>query len=127
MCFDLRIDWYTNKTYPNYSFTFKEGTLTIKEEAVEDDCHLDLDIRTSAVLQCIKFRLVSCYCRIGDKAETDGMMHIMGPNENTLALNRPGKIIYGDHFTIRSLQDDSSSINVNYTFEVDNTIYYCLP
>ncbi len=58
-----------------------------------------------------------------NKAEADGMMHIMGPNENTLALNRPGKIIYGDHFTIRSLQDDSSSINVNYTFEVDNTTY----
>ncbi len=58
-----------------------------------------------------------------NKVETDGMMHIMGPNENTLALNRPGKIIYGDHFTIRSLQDDSSSINVNYTFEVDNTTY----
>ena len=58
-----------------------------------------------------------------NKAEADGMMHIMGPNENTLALNRPGKIIYGDHFTIRSLQDDSSSINLNYTFEVDNTTY----
>ena len=62
-----------------------------------------------------------------NKAETDGMMHIMGPNENTLALNRPGKIIYGDHFTIRSLQDDSSSTNVQYTFVVDNTTYISNP
>ena len=62
-----------------------------------------------------------------NKAETDGMMHIMGPNENTLALNRPGKIIYGDHFTIRSLQDDSSSTNVQYTFTVDNTTYISNP
>ncbi len=62
-----------------------------------------------------------------NKAETDGMMHIMGPNENTLALNRPGKIIYGDHFTIRSLQDDSSSMNVQYTFAVDNTTYISNP
>ncbi|NBJ65430.1 hypothetical protein D5266_09640, partial [bacterium c-19] len=61
------------------------------------------------------------------KAEADGMMHIMGPDENTLALNRPGKIIYGDHFTIRSLQDDSSSTDVQYTFEVDNTTYISTP
>ncbi|NBJ65476.1 hypothetical protein D5266_09890, partial [bacterium c-19] len=62
-----------------------------------------------------------------NKVGTDGMMHIMGPNENTLALNRPGKIIYGDHFTIRSLQDDSSSTNVQYTFAVDNTTYISNP
>ncbi len=62
-----------------------------------------------------------------NKAEADGMMHIMGPNENTLAINRPGKIIYGDHFTIRSLQDDSSSTNVQYTFEVDKTTYISNP
>ena len=62
-----------------------------------------------------------------NKVGTDGMMHIMGPNENTLAMNRPGKIIYGDHFTIRSLQDDSSSTNVQYTFEVDNTTYISTP
>ncbi len=58
-----------------------------------------------------------------NKAEADGILHIMGPDENMLAVSSPGKIIYGDHFTIRSLQDDSSSINVNYTFEVDNTTY----
>ena len=60
-------------------------------------------------------------------AEADGTIHIMGPDENTLAINRPGKIIYGDHFTIRSLQDDSSSTDVQYTFEVDNTTYISTP
>ncbi len=58
-----------------------------------------------------------------NKAEADGILHIMGPDENMLAVSSPGKIIYGDHFTIRSLQDDSSSTNVKYTFEVDNTTY----
>jgi len=58
-----------------------------------------------------------------NKAEADGILHIMGPDENMLAVSNPGKIIYGDHFTIRSLQDDSSSTNVQYTFEVDNTTY----
>ncbi len=62
-----------------------------------------------------------------NKAEADGILHIMGPDENMLAVSSPGKIIYGDHFTIRSLQDDSSSINVNYTFEVDNTTYISNP
>ena len=62
-----------------------------------------------------------------NKAEADGILHIMGPDENMLAVSNPGKIIYGDHFTIRSLQDDSSSINVNYTFEVDNTTYISNP
>ena len=62
-----------------------------------------------------------------NKAEADGMMHIMGPDENMLAISSPGKIIYGDHFTIRSLQDDSSSTNVQYTFEVDNTTYISNP
>ena len=33
-----------NRTYPNYSFSFKEGALTIKEENIEDDWyHLELD------------------------------------------------------------------------------------
>ena len=33
-----------NKTYPNYSFTFKEGTLKVTEENIEDDWyHLELD------------------------------------------------------------------------------------
>ena len=58
-----------------------------------------------------------------NKAEAEGILHIMGPDENMLAVSSPGKIIYGDHFTIRSLQDDSSSTNVKYTFEVDNTTY----
>ena len=62
-----------------------------------------------------------------NKAEATGSMHIMGPDENTLAINRPGKIVYGDHFTIKSLQDDSSSTNVKYTFEVDNTTYVSSP
>ena len=62
-----------------------------------------------------------------NKAEANGTMHIMGPDENTLAINRPGKIVYGDHFTIKSLQDDSSSTNVKYTFEVDNTTYVSSP
>ncbi|NBJ65441.1 cadherin repeat domain-containing protein, partial [bacterium c-19] len=62
-----------------------------------------------------------------NKAEADGMMHIMGPDENMLAISSPGKIIYGDHFTIRSLQDDSSSTDVQYTFEVDNTTYISTP
>ena len=62
-----------------------------------------------------------------NKAEADGMMHIMGPDENMLAVSSPGKIIYGDHFTIRSLQDDSSSTNVQYTFEVDKTTYISNP
>ncbi len=62
-----------------------------------------------------------------NKAEADGMLHIMGPDENMLAISSPGKIIYGDHFTIRSLQDDSSSTNVQYTFEVDNTTYISNP
>ena len=51
----------------------------------------------------------------------------MGPDENMLAISSPGKIIYGDHFTIRSLQDDSSSTDVQYTFEVDNTTYISTP
>ena len=62
-----------------------------------------------------------------NKAEADGMLHIMGPDENMLAVSSPGKIIYGDHFTIRSLQDDSSSTNVQYTFEVDKTTYISNP
>ncbi|NBJ65482.1 hypothetical protein D5266_09920, partial [bacterium c-19] len=33
-----------NKTYPNYSFKFKEGTLTIKEDNIEDDWyHLEIN------------------------------------------------------------------------------------
>ncbi|MCI8851307.1 MAG: hypothetical protein HFE82_07200 [Erysipelotrichaceae bacterium] len=62
-----------------------------------------------------------------NKAEADGILHIMGPDENMLAVSSPGKIIYGDHFAIRSLQDDSSSTNVQYTFEVDNTTYISNP
>ncbi len=62
-----------------------------------------------------------------NKAEADGILHIMGPDENMLAVSSPGKISYGHHFTIRSLQDDSSSTNVQYTFEVDKTTYISNP
>ncbi len=62
-----------------------------------------------------------------NKAEADGTLKILGQEESTLAINQPGKVVYGDHFTIRSLQDDSSSTNVKYTFEVDNTIYISQP
>ncbi len=62
-----------------------------------------------------------------NRAQATGSMKILGPNESTLAISRPGTIIYGDHFTIRSLQDDSSSVNVNYTFTVDNTTYISNP
>ena len=62
-----------------------------------------------------------------EKAESDGTLHIMGPNENILAITNVGKIVYGDHFTISSLQDDSSSTNVQYTFEVDNMTYISSP
>ncbi len=62
-----------------------------------------------------------------NKAEADGTMKILGKDESTLAINSPGKIVYGDHFTIRSLQDDSSGTNVQYTFEVNNTIYISQP
>ena len=48
-------------------------------------------------------------------------------SEKTIELSIPDKIIYGDHFTIKSLQDDSSSTNVKYTFEVDNATYISNP
>ncbi|MCI9525236.1 MAG: cadherin repeat domain-containing protein, partial [Erysipelotrichaceae bacterium] len=58
-----------------------------------------------------------------NKAVADGILRILGQEESTLAINQLGKVVYGDHFTIRSLQDDSSCANVQYTFEVNNTIY----
>ena len=60
-------------------------------------------------------------------AETDGTLHIMGPDESMLAITSPGQIIYGDHFTIRSTQFDADSTNVQYTFEVDKTTYISSP
>ncbi len=60
-------------------------------------------------------------------AEADGTIHIMGPDENILAITSPGQIIYGDHFTIRSSQYDANSTNVQYTFEVDKTTYISNP
>ena len=60
-------------------------------------------------------------------AETDGTLHIMGPDESMLAITSPGQIIYGDHFTIRSTQFDADSTNVKYTFEVDKTTYISNP
>ena len=60
-------------------------------------------------------------------AEAEGTLHIMGPDENILAITSPGQIIYGDHFTIRSSQYDADSTNVQYTFEVDKTTYISSP
>lgn len=60
-------------------------------------------------------------------AEGSGVLHILGADENVLTLSTPGKIIYGDHFTIRSTQDDSMSTNVQYTFTTDNGVYISAP
>ena len=60
-------------------------------------------------------------------AEADGTIHIMGPDENVLAITSPGQIIYGDHFTIKSTQYDADSTNVQYTFEIDDTTYISNP
>ncbi len=60
-------------------------------------------------------------------AEADGKLHILGADENVLTLSTPGKVTYGDHFTIRSTQDDSMSTNVQYTFETDNGVYISAP
>ncbi|MCI8541649.1 MAG: hypothetical protein HFE67_09110, partial [Erysipelotrichaceae bacterium] len=60
-------------------------------------------------------------------AEADGTLHILGADESALTLSTPGKITYGDHFTIRSTQDDSMSSNVQYTFETDNQVFISLP
>ncbi len=62
-----------------------------------------------------------------NKAEAEGIMKILGKEESSLSISQPGKVVYGDRFTIRALQDDSSSTNVKYTFEVDNTIYISEP
>ncbi len=60
-------------------------------------------------------------------SEADGTIHIMGPDENVLAITSPGQIIYGDHFTIKSTQFDADSTNVQYTFEIDDTTYISNP
>ena len=60
-------------------------------------------------------------------AEADGTIHIMGPDENVLAITSPGKITYGDHFAIKSTQFDADSTNVQYTFEIDDTTYVSNP
>jgi len=60
-------------------------------------------------------------------SEADGTIHIMGPDENVLAITSPGQIIYGDHFTIRSSQYDADSTNVQYKFEIDDTTYISNP
>ncbi|NBJ65496.1 hypothetical protein D5266_10005, partial [bacterium c-19] len=75
----------------------------------------------------IPLHVVKAGNRNYEKAEADGKLHIMSPDENILATTNMGKIVYGDHFTISSLQDDSSSINVQYQFEVDNTTYISNP
>ncbi len=61
------------------------------------------------------------------RAEADGILHIMGPDESMLAITSPGQIFYGDHFTIRSTQFDADSTNVQYKFEVDKTTYISNP
>ena len=60
-------------------------------------------------------------------AETEGILHIMGPDESMLAITSPGQIFYGDHFTIRSTQFDADSTNVQYKFEIDKTTYISSP
>ncbi|MCI8541611.1 MAG: hypothetical protein HFE67_08910, partial [Erysipelotrichaceae bacterium] len=60
-------------------------------------------------------------------AEADGTLHILGADESALTLSTPGKITYGDHFTIRSTQDESMSSNVQYTFETDNQVFVSVP
>lgn len=60
-------------------------------------------------------------------AQADGIAHILGADESVLAITSPGRITYGDHFVIRSTQDDSSSVNVQYTFEVADTAYISQP
>ncbi|MCI8541615.1 MAG: hypothetical protein HFE67_08935, partial [Erysipelotrichaceae bacterium] len=59
--------------------------------------------------------------------QADGILHIIGAKENVLTLSTPGKIIYGDHFTIMSTQDDTNSTNVTYTFETDNQVFVSVP
>ena len=61
------------------------------------------------------------------EAKADGMLHILGADEASLTITTPGKITYGDHFTIRSTQDDSMSTNVQYTFESDNQVFISAP
>ena len=56
-----------------------------------------------------------------------GTLHILGADENVLTVTTPGKVIYGDHFAIRSTQDDSMSTNVQYTFTTDNGVYISAP
>ncbi|MCI9313279.1 MAG: cadherin repeat domain-containing protein, partial [Erysipelotrichaceae bacterium] len=56
-------------------------------------------------------------------AEADGVLHILGPDENILIVSDVGEVEYGEHFMIRSLQDDSASQNVQYTFVIDDTTY----
>ncbi len=75
----------------------------------------------------IKIRATKPMNRNYKAAEAEGTLHIMGPDENILAITSPGQIIYGDHFTIRSSQYDADSTNVQYTFEVDKTTYISSP
>ncbi len=58
-----------------------------------------------------------------ENVDGNGTLHILGTSEAMLTVSTPGKITYGDHFTVRSTQDDSASTNVQYTFTVDNTTY----
>lgn len=62
-----------------------------------------------------------------ENATGTGTLHILGTNEAMLTVSTPGRIIYGDHFTIRSTQNDSISTNVQYSFTVDDTTYISNP
>ncbi len=62
-----------------------------------------------------------------EKGEADGTLHILGPDENILEVSDVGEVEYGERFTIESLQDDSASTNVQYTFTVDDTTYITSP
>ena len=58
-----------------------------------------------------------------ENATNTGALHILGADEAMLTVSSPGRITYGDNFTVRSTQNDSASTNVQYTFDVDNTTY----
>ncbi len=62
-----------------------------------------------------------------ENALGNGILHILGTDEAMLTVSSPGKIIYGDRFSVRSTQDDSASNNVQYAFMVDNNTYVSSP
>ncbi|MCI8541642.1 MAG: hypothetical protein HFE67_09075, partial [Erysipelotrichaceae bacterium] len=75
----------------------------------------------------VKIKVTKPVDRNYKATEGEGILHILGAEENVLTLSTPGKITYGDHFTIKSTQDDSMSSNVQYTFETDNQVFVSVP